>query len=65
MRWIPKGMTVEYLGKANGTMHAVATPDVAPVEAAQGYDLPVTVVVRDPPGAGLPRAIAMWVSPKR
>ena len=27
MRWIPKGMTVEYLGKANGTMRAVATPE--------------------------------------
>ena len=63
MRWIPKGMTVEYLGKAKGTMHAVATPDVAPVEAAQGYELPVTVVVTDPNDAPVFRAkIAMWVS---
>ena len=66
MRWIPKGMTVEYLGKANGTMRAVATPDVAPVEAAQGYEMPVTVVVTDPGDAPVFRArIAMWVSPKR
>lgn len=66
MRWIPKGMQVEYLGKANGTMHAVATPDVPAREATQGYDLPVTVSVRDPQGAEVFRArIAMWVSPKR
>ena len=26
MRWIPKGMTVQYLKKAVGTMHAIATP---------------------------------------
>ena len=66
MRWIPKRMQVEYLGKANGTMHAVATPDVPAVEASQGYELPVTVSVRDPQGAEVFRArIAMWVSPKR
>ena len=66
MRWIPKGMQVEYLGKANGTMRAVATPDIAPREATQGYDLPVTVVVTDPRDTIVFRArIAMWVSPKR
>ena len=47
MRWIPKGMQVEYLGKANGTMHAVATLDIPAVESATGYELPVTVVVTD------------------
>jgi acyl-coenzyme A thioesterase PaaI-like protein len=63
MRWIPKGMTVEYLGKANGTMRAVATPDVTPVEAGQGYELPVTVVVTDPGDTPVFRAkINMWVS---
>ena len=66
MRWIPKGMTVEYLKKANGPMHAVATPDVPLVEASEGYDLPVGVVVRDRDGEAVFRArIAMWVSPKR
>lgn len=65
MRWIPKGMTVEYLKKAQGTMHAVATPDVPVVEAASGYELPVTVSVRDPGGDEVFRArISMWVSPK-
>ena len=50
MRWIPKGMTVEYLKKATGTMRAVATPAQPIVEAAAGYDLPVDVVVTDPAG---------------
>jgi hypothetical protein len=58
-------MTVEYLKKARGTMHAVATPDVAIVESTTGYDLPVTVSVRDPQGEEVFRArIAMWLSPK-
>ncbi len=65
MRWIPKGMTVEYLKKARGTMHAVATPDIPMVESATGYDLPVTVLVHDPPGEEVFRArITMWLSPK-
>src|SRR5215469_5274425 len=39
MRWIPKGMTVEYLNKAVGSMHAVATPEVplSPNEAGQEW----------------------------
>ena len=65
MRWIPKGMTVEYLKKARGTMHAIATPDTAIVDSPAGYELPVTVLVRDPHGAEVFRArIAMWLSPK-
>jgi hypothetical protein len=65
MRWIPKGMTVEYLKKARGTMHAIATPDTAIVDSPAGYELPVTVLVRDPQGDEVFRArIAMWLSPK-
>jgi acyl-coenzyme A thioesterase PaaI-like protein len=65
MRWIPKGMTVEYLKKARGTMHAIATPDTAIVEAPGGYELPVTVSVRDPQDDEVFRArIAMWISPR-
>lgn len=66
MRWIPKGMTVEYLKKAVGTLHGVATPDIPLVQAASGYDLPVTVAVTDSAGDTVFRArIAMWVSPKK
>ena len=65
MRWIPKGMTVEYLKKAVGTMHAVATPAFEPHESAEGYDLPMDVLVSDPQGEAVFRArIGMWVSPK-
>jgi acyl-coenzyme A thioesterase PaaI-like protein len=65
MRWIPKGMTVEYLKKATGTMRAIATPGFAPHQAGEGYALPVDVVVTDPGGDAVFRArIAMWVSPR-
>ncbi|HMM25284.1 MAG TPA: DUF4442 domain-containing protein, partial [Pseudoxanthomonas mexicana] len=56
---------VEYLKKAVGTMHAVATPAFEPRESAEGYDLPMNVVVSDPGGEPVFRAsIRMWVSPK-
>jgi acyl-coenzyme A thioesterase PaaI-like protein len=66
MRWIPKGMTVEYLKKAVGAMRATATPAIPVVAASEGYALPVEVVVRDPQGDAVFRAtISMWLSPKR
>ncbi|MBN6111581.1 hotdog fold domain-containing protein [Xanthomonas bonasiae] len=65
MRWIPKGMRVEYRSKANGTMHAVATPDVPIVAADSGYELPVSVEIRDAREQVVFFAsIAMWVSPR-
>lgn len=65
MRWIPKGMTVEYLAKARGPMRATATPDIALVDAVQGYAVPVSVEVHDRPGTLVFRArIDMWVSPR-
>ncbi|HKR75670.1 MAG TPA: hotdog fold domain-containing protein [Rhodanobacter sp.] len=66
MRWIPKGMAVEYLAKARGTMHASATPAHAAVESADGYAWPVTVRVRDDAGSEVFRArIEMWLSPRK
>lgn len=65
MRWIPKGMTVEYLRKAVGTMRAVGTLDMPAAEATSGYELTVTVVVTGADKEPAFRArIAMWVSPK-
>ena len=65
MRWIPKGMTVAYLKKAEGTMRATATPPFPPREANEGYDLPFDVIVENPQGEAVFKAtIAMWVSPK-
>lgn len=66
MRWIPKGMTVRYLKKANGTMRATATPMIPIVSAAEGCDLPVNVDVLDPAGEMVLHAeIRMWLSPRR
>lgn len=66
MRWIPKGMTVEYPVKARGTMHAVATPESAVHESASGYAWPMAVSIRDDAGQEVFRArIQMWVSPRK
>jgi hypothetical protein len=65
MRWIPKGMAVAYLKKAVGTMRATATPAFPPREAAEGYELPLEVVVENAARDVVFKAtIAMWVSPK-
>ena len=65
MRWIPRGMTVEYLKKAVGSMRATATPAFAPRDAAEGYELPFDVVIENKQGEAVFKAsIAMWVSPR-
>ncbi len=63
-RWIPKGMTVEYLKKAGTDLRAVATP-VGDLPAGAG-EYPVQVDVFDTAGDVVFRAvIAMWVSAKK
>ena len=64
MRWLPKGMTVEYLKKSSGGIHAVATlPEVAD---GPGRDVPALVEIKDDAGELVCRAtITMWVSPRR
>jgi uncharacterized protein (TIGR00369 family) len=64
MRWLPKGMTVEYLKKSSGGIHAVATlPEVA---EGPGRDVPAVVEMKDDAGELVCRAtITMWVSPRR
>jgi acyl-coenzyme A thioesterase PaaI-like protein len=65
-RWIPKTMHVEYLSKAKGSMHAVATPETALGVLNTGQEWPVRVEVTDPAGTPVFRArITMWVSPRR
>ena len=63
-RWIPKGMTVEYLKKAGTDLRAVA--ELAPLpEFGPAAELPVSVNVADTSGVPVFRAvIRMWVSPK-
>lgn len=65
MRWIPKGMSVEYLKKAVGSQHAVATPAEPLRESSEAYAPPVDVAVRDAGGEIVFTAhVDMWVSPK-
>ncbi len=64
-RWIPKGMTVEYLGKATTDLVAVATPESTPDWSAPG-DYKVNVTVRDRGNEPVFRAaITMWVTPRK
>ena len=65
MRWIPKGMTVRYLGKASGSMTAAArVPAIA--DAASGSDVHAQVEVRDAANTVVFDAdITMWISPRK
>ena len=66
MRWIPKGMTVEYLKKAVGTLRGVATPALAARASGDGHEWPVDVQVTDAAGEVVFRArVMMWVSPRK
>lgn len=64
-RWIPKGMTVEYLKKAETDISAVAElslPDPCP----DGIAMPVCVDLRDRRETVVARAtITMWVTAKK
>ena len=64
MRWLPKGMTVEYLKKSTGGVRAEATlPEVG---EGPGRDVPALVEIKDDAGELVCRAtITMWVSPKK
>ena len=63
-RWIPKGMTVEYLKKANTDLTAIATPESS-AEFSTAQDYKVNVAVNDKAGDIVFKAvITMWVSPK-
>jgi acyl-coenzyme A thioesterase PaaI-like protein len=64
-RWIPKGMTVEYLRRATTDLSAECRLDPLP-GFGPPMDLPVTVDVRDGAGETVCRAvITMRVSPRR
>jgi acyl-coenzyme A thioesterase PaaI-like protein len=63
-RWIPVGMTVEYLRKARGALRAVATLNPIP-DRAEAADVVVDVEILDPSDRVVMKAaITMRVSPK-
>lgn len=64
MRWLPKGMQVEYLKKAETDVEATATMEA--VAEGPAREVPVAVEVRDRAGTPVCRAtITMWVSPRK
>lgn len=63
MRWIPRGMTIEYLKPAQTALIATARLDRNEWAGAQNVGVPVTVVDRK--GVEVVRAvITMYVSPR-
>ena len=61
-RWIPKGMTVEYLRKAETDLRAVAELDLLPTLGSKA-EIPVYVTASDASGEAVFRAtIRMWIS---
>jgi len=64
MRWLPKGMTVSYLRRAESDVTAFATmPEVGVGDAR---DVPVAVEVKDAQGTVVCSAIiTMYVSPRK
>lgn len=64
-RWIPKGMTVEYLKKAGSDLRGVCQSEL-PSFGAEGFEWPVTVNVLDRDDQIVFRAvITMWISAKK
>ena len=64
MRWLPKGMQVEYLRKAESDVEATAT--LPTVEEGESREVPVRVEVKDRAGEVVCRAtITMWVTPRK
>lgn len=64
MRWLPKGMQVEYLKKAGSDVQAIATtPEIA---AGAAREVSVRVDLTDAAGDLVCRAtITMWVAPRK
>ncbi len=65
-RWIPKGMTVEYIKKAETDLVAVATPVQEDFDWDSAGDYPVKIEVFDQANEIVFRAmINMWISAKK
>ncbi len=65
-RWIPRGMSVEYLKIAKSDVRAVASFARPPVFGAQGAEVPTSITIIDAANEPVFRAeIRMWVSPRK
>jgi len=63
MRWIPRGMKIDYLAEAETDLSGEAT--LPPVPEGEARDIAVPVTVRDRDGTPVVRAeITMYLSPR-
>lgn len=64
-RWLPKGMTVQYVAKAESGLRAVAQLAEIPEFGREPFELPVPVTVYDKTDKPVTEAvITIWVTPK-
>jgi acyl-coenzyme A thioesterase PaaI-like protein len=64
-RWLPKGMTVVYVAKAETGLRAVAELPEIPDFGDHGFDLPVPVTITDTNGKPVVTGtITIWVTRK-
>lgn len=62
-RWLPKGMTVEYVAKAETSLRAVAELPELPEFGDEGMSLPVPVTISDTSGKPVVTGtITIWVT---
>ncbi|WP_037306625.1 hotdog fold domain-containing protein [Amycolatopsis orientalis] len=65
-RWLPKGMTVSYVAKAETGLRAVAELPELPEFGDEGFELPVPVTITDTNGKVVVTAtITIWVTKKK
>lgn len=65
-RWLPKGMSVEYVAKATTSLRAVASLPALPAFGDEGSELPVPVTISDTGGKSVVTGtITIWVTPKK
>jgi len=64
MRWIPKGMNIRYIAKANSNLKATATMPLIQEGVVNDVIVPVSVIDED--GIEVVRAdIIMYLTPKK
>ncbi|WP_206790158.1 hotdog fold domain-containing protein [Amycolatopsis sp. MtRt-6] len=65
-RWLPKGMNVQYVAKAETGLRAVAALPELPEFGDEGFDLEVPVTISDKNGKPVVTGtITIWVTPKK
>jgi acyl-coenzyme A thioesterase PaaI-like protein len=65
-RWLPKGMNVQYVAKAETGLRAVAALPELPDFGDEGFELGVPVTISDANGKPVVTGtITIWVTPKK